>query len=178
MDSEFVLGVEPRKGERTVIPWFDVDCSGADAKHPDCKGHVGKFTVLSSLSSRSSVIFDLDNDGDLDIVTNDFNTPPQILVNELAQRRKVSYLKVNLVGSRSNRNGLGAQVTVSAGSLKITKTQDGKSGYLSQSALPLYFGLGDAVQVNSIEVLWPSGHKQKVSHSELNATAVIVEDAN
>jgi len=178
LDSEFVLGVEPRKGERTVIPWFDVDCSGADAKHPDCKGHDGKFTVLSSLSSRSSVIFDLDNDGDLDIVTNDFNTPPQILVNELAQRRKVSYLKVNLVGSRSNRNGLGAQVTVSAGNLKITKTQDGKSGYLSQSALPLYFGLGDEVQVNSIEVLWPSGHKQKVSHSELNATAVIVEDAN
>ena len=133
---------------------------------------------MSSLSSRSSVIFDLDNDGDLDIVTNDFNTPPQVFISDLAQRRKVSFLKVNLVGSKSNRNGLGAQVTVFAGNLKITKTQDGKSGYLSQSALPLYFGLGDAKKVDSIEVLWPSGHKQTVSHTELNATSLIVEDTD
>jgi len=178
LDSEFVLGVEPRRDEKTVTPWFEVDCSGADAKHPDCKGRERKFTVLSSLSSRSSVIFDLDNDGDLDIVTNDFNTLPQVFISDLAQRRKVSFLKVNLVGSKSNRNGLGAQVTVFAGNLKITKTQDGKSGYLSQSILPLYFGLGDAMQVNSIEVLWPSGHKQTVSHTELNATALIVEDTD
>lgn len=79
LDSEFVLGVEPRRGEQTVAPWFDVDCSGADATHRDCKGFDGKFTVLSSVSSRSSAIFDLDNDGDLDIVTNNFNLPPESL---------------------------------------------------------------------------------------------------
>jgi hypothetical protein len=178
LDSEFILGVEPRRDEKTVTPWFEVDCSGADAKHPDCKSREGKFTVLSSLSSRSSVIFDLDSDGDLDIVTNDFNTPPQVLISDLAQRRKVSFLKVNLVGSKSNRDGVGAQVTVSAGELKITKTQDGKSGYLSQSALPLYFGLGNAPQVNSIEVRWPSGRKQTVPHAELNATVLVVEDTH
>jgi hypothetical protein len=177
LDSEFVLGVEPRRGEQTVVPWFDVDCSGADATHRDCKGFDGKFTVLSSVSSRSSAIFDLDNDGDLDIVTNNFNLPPQIFISDLAERRKISYLKIKLVGSKSNREGLGAKVTVSAGNLKMTKVQDGKSGYLSQSDLPLYFGLGDAKQVDSIEVLWPSGLKQTVPHAEPNGIMEIVEGA-
>jgi enediyne biosynthesis protein E4 len=177
LDSEFLLGVEPRRDERTLIPWFDVDCSGADIGHRDCKGHEGKFTVLSSLSSRSSVIFDLDNDGDLDIVTNDFNSPPQVLISDLAQRRKIAYLKVDLIGTKSNRNGLGARVTVTADKLKITKDQDGKSGYLSQSVLPLYFGLGEAQQVDSIEVLWPLGAKQTIFHPKLNSTVKIVEEA-
>jgi hypothetical protein len=178
VNAEFVLGVEPRRGERTVTPWFDVDCSGADRHHDECINRDGKFTVLGSLSSRSSVIFDLDNDGDLDIVTNDSGTEPQILVSDLAQRRKISYLKVILVGTKSNRNGLGALVTVSAANLKVTKNQDGKSGYLSQSVLPLYFGLADAKEVDSIEVQWPSGSKQTVSKPKLNATVKIVEGGN
>ncbi len=175
LDSEFILGIEPRPGEQTVAPWFDVDCSGADVNHRDCKGHDGKFTVLGSLSTRSSAIFDLDNDGDLDIVTNEFNAPPRVLISDLAQRRKISYLKINLVGTKSNREGLGAKVTVTAGNLKITKVKDGKSGYLSQSDLPLYFGLGDATQVDSINILWPSGTVQKVPHAEINRTLRIVE---
>ena len=175
LDSEFILGVEPRRGERTLTPWFDVDCSGADKDYWDCKDRTGKFTVLGALGSRSSAIFDLDNDGDLDIVTNDFNSEPQILVSDLAQNRHISYLKINLVGTRSNRNGFGAQVMVSSGALKITKTQDGKSGYLSQSVLPLYFGLGDAKRVGSIQVLWPSGWKQTVSNPRMNTAIEITE---
>jgi hypothetical protein len=54
---------------------------------------------------------------------------------------------------------------------------DGKSGYMSQSDLPLYFGLGDAKQVDSIEILWPSGTHQTVPHAELNGTLEIVEGA-
>ena len=177
LDSEFILGIEPRPGEQTVTPWFDVDCSGPDLLHRDCKGHEGKFTVLGSLSSRSSVIFDLDNDGALDIVTNEFNGRPRVLISDLAQRKKISYLKVKLVGTKSNREGLGAKVTVTAGNLKITKVQDGKSGYLSQSDLPLYFGLGDAKQIDSIEVLWPSGTKQSVPHADPNGILEIVEGA-
>ena len=168
-------GSNPAPAKQTVAPWFDVDCWGADVNHRDCKGHDGKFTVLGSLSTRSSAIFDLDNDGDLDIVTNEFNAPPRVLISDLAQRRKISYLKINLVGTKSNREGLGAKVTVTAGNLKITKVKDGKSGYLSQSDLPLYFGLGDATQVDSINILWPSGTVQKVPHAEINRTLRIVE---
>ena len=177
LNSEFLLGVEPRRDNQTVMPWFDVDCDAADFIRSECKGHVGKFTVLSSLASRSSVIFDLDGDGDLDIVTNEFNNHPQVLISDLAQRHKISYLKIKLVGTKSNREGLGARVAVSAGTLKVTKIMDGKSGYMSQSDLPLYFGLGDAKQVDSIEILWPSGTHQTVPHAELNGTLEIVEGA-
>ena len=175
LDSEFVLGVEPRRDEKTVTPWFEVDCSGADSKHPECKSRNGKFTVLSSLSSRSSVIFDLDSDGDLDIVTNDFNTAPQIFISDLAQKRKISFLKVNLAGSKSNRNGLGAEVTVVAGNLKITKVRTGSLGICPRVYFRSTLASGTQRKVNSIEVLWPSGHKQTVSDAKLNATALIVE---
>jgi hypothetical protein len=113
----------------------------------------------------------------LDIVTNNFNIAPQVFVSDLAQTHKISYLKVKLVGTKSNRGGLGAKVTVAAGNLKITKVQDGKSGYLSQSDLPLYFGLGDAKQIDSIEILWPSGVRQTVPHADPNGLLEIVEGA-
>lgn len=176
LDSEFILGVEPRKGGRTVAPWFDVDCSGADKAYWDCTDRTGKFTVLGALGSRSSAIFDLDNDGDLDIVTNEFNSAPQILMSDLAQKHPIHFVKVELRGTQSNRNGLGAKVTVTAGNLTITRVQDGKSGYLSQSVLPLYFGLGKATQVARIEVLWPSGIRQTVFKPAVrNAVLPIVE---
>jgi hypothetical protein len=128
-----------------------------------------------AIGSRSSVIFDLDNDGDLDIVTNDFNSEPLVLVSNLTDRKRIHFLKVNLKGTRSNRDGLGARVRVRAGSAVYTKVQDGQSGYLSQSLYPLYFGLGEARHVDKVEVLWPSGKQQVLpgpipAGSELNVT--------
>ena len=61
------------------------------------------------------------------------------------------------------REGLGATVRVHPGGQIYTKYNNGKSGYLSQSALALYFGLGDSKKVDRIEVAWPSGRKQVVS---------------
>jgi hypothetical protein len=71
---------------------------------------------------------------------------------------------------------LGATVKVSAGSRVFTKYNDGKSGYLSQSSLPLYFGLGDAKPVERIEVLWPSGKKSSMEKGiAINKTLEITE---
>jgi hypothetical protein len=160
VDAEFVLGVEPRKGGRTHTPWFEADCATPDGKtRRACEGQTGKIIVMGTLGTRSSAIFDIDGDGDLDIVTNDFNSAPQVLVSDLAQRRKVTFVQVALTGSRSNRNGLGARVTVTAGGKTYTQWNDGKSGYLSQSVLPLYFGFAEARGIERIEVLWPSGKK-------------------
>jgi hypothetical protein len=114
-------------------------------------------------ASRSSVIFDLDNDGDLDIVTNDFNSEPMVLISDLAQQKRIHWLKVVLVGTKSNRNGLGAAVRLHANQQTYTRYNDGKSGYLSQSVLPIYFGLGDSSKIDRIEVDWPSGRKQVIS---------------
>jgi enediyne biosynthesis protein E4 len=107
----------------------------------------------------------LDNDGDLDIVINDFNSEPQVLISDLAQHRPIHWLKVVLNGTVSNRNGLGATVRVQAGGKTYTKYHDGKSGYLAQSVLPLYFGLGDAEKADRVEVGWPSGRKQALTET-------------
>ena len=176
LDSEFILGVEPRKDERMMKPWFEVDCFGHDENHRDCMGQEGKLTVMGALASRSSVILDLDDDGDLDIVTNEFNAEPQVLVSNLAQKKPIHFLKVQLVGTKSNRNGLGAVVTVAAKDKKILQVQDGSSGYLSHSILPLYFGLGDSQAIDRLEVRWPSGQEQTIQKpAPLNTTIQIVE---
>ena len=97
-------------------------------------------------------------------------------MSDLAQRRPIHWLKIVLVGTASNRNGLGATVRVAAGGRVYTKYNDGKSGYLSQSVLPLYFGLGDAERVDRVEVAWPSGRKQaETAHPEINRTLRISE---
>jgi len=181
LDAEFLLGIEPRKDLYT--PWFEIDCSDPRERQAQekldsrvCVGHSGKSTVMAPRSSRSSVIFDLDNDGDLDIVTNDFNSEPQVLVSNLAQQKRIHWLKVTLVGTASNRNGLGATVRVQAGGHAYTKYNDGKSGYLAQSALPFYFGLGDVSKIDDVEVDWPSGRKQVVNDGLVeNQTLRIVE---
>lgn len=179
-DSEFIVGVEPRRDGLTRR-WFEVDCD-TQANYSTmsgnvCMGRTGKVVVHSALGSRSSVIFDVDGDGDLDIVTNDFNTEPMVLISNLSEQKAIKYLKVQLVGSKSNRDGLGAQVVVEAAGKSWTKVNDGVSGYLSHSTYPLYFGLGEADAVDTISVTWPSGVKQVVAGPlETNRLLTITEE--
>jgi len=177
LDSEYVLGVEPRRGGQYAKPWFEVDCSGEDEGLEGCKDQTGWLQVWGALSSRSSAIFDLDDDGDLDIVTNDFNAEPMVLLSNLtAAKPTLRFLKVRLTGSRSNRGGLGARVTVTAAGHAYVKVHDGKSGYLSQSLMPLYFGLGDAAIADRVEVVWPSGQRQVVDGPVAAGTLLDVEE--
>jgi enediyne biosynthesis protein E4 len=161
VDAEFVLGVEPRKGG-VVTPWFLLDASGKDKGHKDAAGATGRLGIWGARGTRSAAIFDVDGDGDLDIVTNEFGTSPMVLVSNLTEKTRVRYVAVKLTGTTSNRDGLGAVVKVTAGGSTYTKVLDGNSGYLSHSLYPLYFGLGAAEGVDLIEVLWPSGKKQIV----------------
>jgi hypothetical protein len=190
LDSEFIVGVEPRqllhtrpwynpdrKWVETKKPWFDLDCGDRDAQHPLCGGSTDQLTVLGSVGTRSAVLFDLDEDGDLDIVTNEFNDLPMVLISNLSDKQPISWLKVQLQGTTSNRDGLGTKVEVVTGSRTLTKYHDGKSGYLSQSALPLYFGLRDAQAIDRLEVTWPSGKTQTLSEGiTLNSVLRIVEE--
>ncbi len=176
LDSASILGVEPRRGGRTRKPWFTLDCSGEDRGHTQCKDKTGSYTVTGTLGTRSSAIFDIDKDGDLDIVTNEFNSEPLVLVSDLAQQKKIQWVKVNLQGTASNRNALGAVVKVHAGKRVLTKVMDGTSGYLSHSILPLYFGLDEAKTIERIEVRWPSGKTQTVKGPiATNSTVDVIE---
>jgi cytochrome oxidase Cu insertion factor (SCO1/SenC/PrrC family) len=181
IDSEFILGVEPRRNGRTAIPWFELDAAGTDRDHDVAKrwrklGHrSSRLVVWGALGSRSSVLFDLDGDGDLDIITNDFNSEPMVLVSNLSQKKRpLRFVKVKLQGVKSNRDGLGAVVTVRAAGRSYVQTYDGKSGYLSQSSYPLYFGLGEAAAIEQIEVAWPSGAKQVVPGAEAPINTLVV----
>jgi enediyne biosynthesis protein E4 len=168
--------------------WFTMDCEGRMRSNVVCAAcsqsgssavgchldSLNHLTMMASLGSRSSVLADIDNDGDLDIVTNEFNGFPQILISDLASKRAVHFVEVRLRGTRSNRDGLGAQVTVVLpDGRKILKVMDGKSGYLSQSDLPLYFGLGADARAASIEVLWPDGRVQIVAGAAGTAIEIV-----
>lgn len=177
VDSEFVLGVEPRAGNRIEREAFVLDCDGADKRHPLCRDKTGTLSVIGTTSSRSSAAFDADDDGDLDLVTNEWNDRPQVLISNLSAKTAVHHLKIKLVGTSSNRDALGATVKVQCGSKTYTRYHDGKSGYLAQSAMPLYFGLGDATKVDRIEVLWPSGKRQTISENiALNTLLTVTEE--
>ena len=176
LDSEFVLGMEPRKGNRIENEAFVLDCSGADRNHPLCKGRTGTVGVAGTLSSRSSVVFDVDGDGDLDVITNEWNDRPRVMLSNLSQRRSVRRLEIRLVGVKSNRDGLGAMVQVRSRGKVQARFHDGKSGYLSQSSVPLYFGLGTNEVVEQIDVDWPSGtHQQITGPVSLDSVLRLVE---
>jgi len=148
--AEFSSGIEPRRNNKTHKEWFSVERDG------------GEVTAMGPLGSRSSVVFDMDNDGDLDILTNEFNSRPRVLENHLSEKE---YLKVDLVGKKSNRDGLGARVVVHTEGEEYTKYNDGQSGYLSQSSKPLYFGL-DEESAERVVVDWPSGETTDIRVNE------------
>ena len=176
--AEFILGIEPRKDNRTARDWFDLDCMEAeDRQHRMCTGTDRPVQVWGATGSRSSVIFDFDNDGDLDIVTNEFNSEPMILENNLAEvAPEMNWLKVRFIGTSSNAAGLGARVTVTAGDRQFVQVNDGKSGYLSQSDLPLYFGLGEEDAIDQVMVQWPSGEQSVIESPTVNRLLIIRED--
>lgn len=179
VDAEFILGVEPRKDGVYEIPWTVESCGSSPIRlrRELCVENERDRSFWGTRSSRSSVMFDIEGDGDLDIITNDYGSRPQILISSLTEQTNIQYLKVRLAGTRSNKDGLGARVSVRAGGRVYTQYYDGKSGYLSQSRMPLYFGLGDANTIDSIEVLWPSGTKQEVWEPMRNSTLIISEPA-
>ena len=186
-DAEFILGVEPRKGG-LAVPWFELDLVGADKEAPvleilknegaDLSTFPDRVVVWGAMGSRSSAIFDLDDDGDLDIVTNEMNHHPMVLLSNLSEKKPgFTFLKVKLVGTTSNRSALGAVVRVKAGEVNLMKVKDGQSGYLSHSDYPLYFGLNSAKQVDRLEVSWPSGIKQEIEGPiEVNQVLTITEE--
>ena len=90
---------------------------------------------------RGAAYGDFDNDGDLDLVITEANGPARLLRNDNGNQNDM--LRVKLIGTRSNRDGIGAKLTLQVDkNLKLLRMVKTGSGYLSQSELPVTFGLG------------------------------------
>lgn len=124
-------------------------------------------------SGRGVAFGDFDNDGDVDIVVNNQNDPPTLLRNQLDHLNHS--LMIRTVGTRSNRDGIGARVTlVVRGRRQIEEVRSGGS-YLSQSDLRLHFGLGSATQADLIEIRWPSGQVDRLFKVPANQLILVRE---
>jgi len=115
---------------------------------------------------------DLLNDGSVDIVINNLNSTPNLLVN---RGKKGNWITLKLVGTTSNRDAIGARVRVKSGTL--SQTAEVRSGccYLSQSDMRLHFGLGSIQKVDAIEVRWPNGKKETFAVEGVNRVVELKE---
>jgi len=106
-------------------------------------------------SSRGVAFGDIDNDGDVDVLVMNMNEPPSLLRNDYSGAN--GWIEVKLLGTRSNRAGLGALVIVTAGGRRQARAALSQSSYYSHDDLRLHFGLGASAKADAIEVRWPSG---------------------
>jgi enediyne biosynthesis protein E4 len=111
--------------------------------------------------SRGAAVADFDNDGDLDILVSNNGQAPQLLRNDGGNRNH--WLEIFLVGTKSNRDAVGARVTVASGSLVLHDQRKGGMSYQSAQDPRLHFGLGNRSKADSVEIRWPSGTVTKLS---------------
>ena len=105
---------------------------------------------------RGLAVGDFDNDGRVDALVVDSEGSPLLLHNESTPVGH--WLSLKLVGTKSNRDGIGALVTVTAGGLTQTRLCHTDGSYLSASDMRVHVGLGQATVAETVSVHWPSGH--------------------
>jgi enediyne biosynthesis protein E4 len=123
--------------------------------------------------SRGAAIADFDNDGDLDILVNNNGQAPQLLRNDGGNANH--WLELLLIGTKSNRDGVGARVKLSAGDLMLYDQRKGGMSYQSAQDPRLHFGLGTHSNVDAIEILWPSGNVTKLTNLKSDQIIAIKE---
>lgn len=142
----------------------------------------GKFqSVASSLGTdlarpivaRGAAYGDLDRDGDLDVVVTTNHGPAYYFRNDGGNRNR--WLRVKTVGTKSNRDGIGAVVRVTSASGKQWQMVRSGSSYCSQSELAPTFGLGPDKVVQTLEIEWPSGTKQRLTNVPTNQVVTVEE---
>ncbi|MFZ3266532.1 MAG: CRTAC1 family protein [Terriglobales bacterium] len=121
---------------------------------------------------RGAAYADINNDGALDILMMTNGGAAHLYRNEGGTNQS---LRVKLVGTKSNRDGIGAVVRLSAAAEKQWQTMRSGSSYLSQSELVLTFGLGSRTKADALEIQWPSGQVDKLSNVSAGQTVTVQE---
>jgi hypothetical protein len=128
----------------------------------------------TAVVGRGAAYGDFDNDGDLDLIVAANNGPARLLRNDGGSTNQK--VRVTLAGTASNRDAIGAKVRLMReGGPTIWRMVKTGSSYLSQSELPLTFGLGASAKITGIEAVWPNGKTEKVAGVPPDSAITIVE---
>ncbi len=128
--------------------------------------------VAAAHSSRGCAFGDFDNDGDMDVLIVNLNEPPSLLRNDVTGKNR--WLKVKLVGTKSNRSAIGALVTAVYGGKRQVQAVTCQSSFYSVNDPRLHFGLG-AAETADVEVRWPSGRRDRFEKVAANRLVTIEE---
>ncbi|MEC9093143.1 MAG: CRTAC1 family protein [Planctomycetota bacterium] len=130
-----------------------------DAAH--CGADLGKPMV-----GRGLTYADIDSDGDLDVVITAVNAKPRILRND--QQTGHHWIEIKLIGKDHNRDALGAKIEIQTPTKKYERLVTATRSYLSQTQIPVLFGLGNENQIEQIVVTWPDDSKQVLKNPKIN----------
>lgn len=123
--------------------------------------------------SRGAALADIDNDGDLDVLVSNNGQVPQLFRNDGGNRN--NWLEIYLIGTRSNRDGVGAQIKVIAGDLTLYDQRKGGVSYQSAHDPRLHFGLGLEKKIDLVEIRWTSGILDKLENLSANEIVSVRE---
>ena len=127
--------------------------------------------LYAPMVGRGSAYADIDGDGDLDVVITQIGGAPRLLRNR--QDTGHSWVRVKLVGTKSNRDAIGAWVRLRVGNRVLSQQVMPTRGYLSQSELPVTFGLGQAERIDEAQIIWPGGERQTGVQLKANTLNVV-----
>jgi enediyne biosynthesis protein E4 len=146
-----------------------------DGKFKDVSTELGKY-FMQKLVGRGACFGDYDNDGDIDGYIVNLNDRGAFLRNNKGNQN--NWIELNLIGTTSNRDGIGARVKVTSGGKIQTAQKKSTTGYLSQNDPRMHFGLSKNEFIDKIEIRWPSGKNQILENIKVNQILQVKEPQN